>query len=59
MLSKKGQEIAYRQRRWPANKELAANDPDDLRNRKTVVPDADKWDSRYDELVQLTTLLGR
>jgi iron(III) transport system substrate-binding protein len=59
MLSKKGQEIAYRQHRWPAFKELASGGPDDVGNRNTLVPDADKWGSRYEELVQLTTLLGR
>ena len=59
MLSKKGQEIAYRQGRWPAYKELATGGPDDVGNRKTVVPDGDKWGSRYEELVQLTSLLGR
>ena len=59
MLSKRGQEIAYRQNRWPAYKELATGGPDDVGNRKTVVPDADKWGSRYEELVQLTSLLGR
>jgi iron(III) transport system substrate-binding protein len=59
MLSKKGQEIAYRQNRWPAHKELASGGPDDVGNRKTLVPDPDKWGSRYEELVQLTALLER
>ena len=59
MLSKKGQEIAFKQSRWPAFKELATGGPDDVGNRKTLVPDADKWGSRYEELVQLTTTLGR
>ena len=59
MLSKKGQEIAFKQRRWPALKELATGGPDDVGNRKTLVPDADKWGSRYEELVQLTTTLAR
>lgn len=59
MLSKKGQEIAFKQRRWPALKELATGGPDDLGNRNTLVPDAEKWGSRYEELVQLTALLGR
>ena len=59
MLSRKGQEIAYRQNRWPAHKELATGGPDDVGNRKTVVPNADKWGSRYEELVQLSALLGR
>lgn len=59
MLSKKGQEIAFKQRRWPALKELAGGGPDDVGNRKTVVPDADKWGSRYEELVQLAASLGK
>jgi iron(III) transport system substrate-binding protein len=59
MLSKKGQEMAFRQKRWPAFKELAAGGPDDVGNRNTLVPDADKWGSRYQELVQLSAVLGR
>jgi ABC-type Fe3+ transport system substrate-binding protein len=43
MLSRKGQEIAFRQRRWPAFKELATGGLDDVGNRNTLVPDADKW----------------
>jgi iron(III) transport system substrate-binding protein len=58
MLSKKGQELAFRQKRWPAFKELAAGGPDDVGNRNTLVPDADKWGSRYQELVQLSAVLG-
>ena len=59
MLSKKGQETAFRQKRWPAFKELATGGADDVGNRKTLVPDADKWGSRYNELVQLSAVLGR
>ncbi|HEY7165432.1 MAG TPA: extracellular solute-binding protein [Candidatus Binatia bacterium] len=59
MLSRKGQEIAYRQNRWPAYKELATGGADDVGTRKIVVPDGDKWGSRYEELVQLSSLLGR
>ena len=59
MLSRKGQEIAFKQRRWPAFKDLASGGADDVGNRNTLVPDAEKWGSRYEELVQLTTLLGR
>ena len=59
MLSKKGQELAFRQKRWPAFKQLAAGGPDDVGNRNTLVPDADKWGSRYQELVQLSAVLGR
>jgi iron(III) transport system substrate-binding protein len=59
MLSKRGQEIAFKQRRWPAFKELAVGGADEVGSRKTLVPDAEKWGSRYEELVQLTALLGR
>jgi iron(III) transport system substrate-binding protein len=59
MISRKGQEIAFRQRRWPAHRELATGGPDDVGSRKTLVPDAEKWGSRYEELVQLTALFGR
>lgn len=59
MLSRKGQEIAYRQTRWPAHKDLATGATDEVGNRKTLVPDADKWGARFEELVQLTGLLER
>lgn len=59
MLSKKGQELAFRQKRWPAFKELASGGPDDVGNRKTLVPDADKWGGRYQELVQLSGVLSQ
>ena len=58
MISKKGQEIAFKQRRWPAFKDLSTGGPDDVGNRNTLVPDAEKWGSRYEELVQLTKVLG-
>jgi iron(III) transport system substrate-binding protein len=59
MLSRKGQEIAYRQTRWPAHKDLATGGADEVGNRKTLVPDGDKWGARFEELVQLTGLLER
>jgi iron(III) transport system substrate-binding protein len=59
MISKKGQDIAYRQNRWPAHKEFATGSPDEVGNRKTVVPDAEKWGARFEELVQLTSLLHK
>jgi len=59
MLSKKGQEIAYKQNRWPAYRELASGGADDVGNRKTLVPDADKWGARFEELVQLSNLLDK
>jgi iron(III) transport system substrate-binding protein len=59
MISKKGQEIAFRQRRWPSLKELSAGGADDVGNRNTLVPDPEKWGARYEELVQLSTSLGK
>jgi iron(III) transport system substrate-binding protein len=59
MISKKGQEIAYRQNRWPAYKELATGGPDEVGSRKTVVPDAEKWGARFEELVQLSGALQK
>ena len=59
MLLRKGQEIAYRQTRWPAHKDLATGATDEVGSRKTLVPDSDKWGARYEELVQLTGLLER
>lgn len=59
MISKKGQEIAYRQSRWPAHKDLATGGADEVGSRKTVVPDAEKWGARFEELVQLSGLLEK
>ena len=59
MLSRKGQEMAYRQNRWPAHRELATGGADEVGNRKTLVPDSEKWGARFEELVQLTGLLER
>jgi hypothetical protein len=51
--------IAYRQSRWPAHKDLATDGPDEVGNRKTVVPDAEKWGARFEELVQMTGMWER
>jgi iron(III) transport system substrate-binding protein len=60
MLSKKGQEIAQGQDRWPAHKMVSQGGPDDVGERKIVVPNPDKWGPRFDELVNLVrTLLIR
>jgi len=59
MLSRKGQEMAYRQNRWPAHRDLATGGADEVGNRKTLVPDSEKWGARFEELVQLTGLLER
>ena len=36
-VAKKGQETAFRQKRWPAFKELATGGADDVGNRETLV----------------------
>jgi hypothetical protein len=60
MLSKRGQEIAQGQDRWPAHKMVSKGGPDDVGERKIVVPNPDKWGPRFDELVNLIrTLLMR
>jgi iron(III) transport system substrate-binding protein len=60
MLSKKGQEIAQGQDRWPAHKLVSRGGPDDVGERKIVVPNPDKWGPRFEELVNLVrTLLVR
>ena len=38
---------------------LRTGGPDEVGNRKTLVPDSDKWGARFEELVQLTGLLER
>jgi ABC-type Fe3+ transport system substrate-binding protein len=57
MLSKKGQEIAQSQDRWPANKSVSKGGPDDVGNRRIVVPDPDKWGPRFEELVGMVKSL--
>jgi iron(III) transport system substrate-binding protein len=57
MLSKKGQEIAQGQDRWPAHKLVSRGGPDDVGARKIVVPNPDKWGPRFEELVQLVRSL--
>jgi len=51
--------VAYRQNRWPGYRDLATGGADEVGNRKTLVPDSEKWDARFEELVQLTGLLKR
>ena len=51
--------VAYRQNRSPAHRDLATGGPDEVANRKPLVPDSEKWGARFEELVQLTGRLER
>jgi iron(III) transport system substrate-binding protein len=53
LMSKKGQEIMYGHGRWVAHKEIRTKGPDDIGDRKVVIPAPDKWGDRYQELVEL------
>jgi iron(III) transport system substrate-binding protein len=57
MLSKQGQEIAQGQDRWPAHKLVSRGGPDDVGERKIVVPNPDKWGPRFEELVNMVRSL--
>ncbi len=53
LLSKKGQEIMYGHGRWVSHKNIATRGPDDIGDRKTVIPSPEKWGDRYKELIAL------
>lgn len=53
LLSKKGQEIMYGQGRWVGHKNVASKGPDDVGDRKLVIPSPEKWGDRYQELIAL------
>jgi iron(III) transport system substrate-binding protein len=53
LLSKKGQSIMHNQGRWVSRKDMDVQGPDDVGDRKTVIPSPDKWGDRYKELVNL------
>ncbi len=53
LLSKKGQEIMFHQGRWVSHKDVTTKGPDDIGDRKTVVPSPAKWGDRYKELTDL------
>ena len=52
-MSKKGQAIMYNHGRWVGHKEIKATGPDDIGNRKVVIPSPERWGDRYQELVAL------
>ena len=53
LMSKKGQEIMYGHGRWVGHKDIGAKGPDDLGDRKIVIPAPEKWGDRYQELIAL------
>ncbi|HWX77219.1 MAG TPA: extracellular solute-binding protein [Candidatus Acidoferrales bacterium] len=53
LMSKKGQAIMYGHGRWVGHKEIKATGPDDIGNRKVVIPSPEKWGDRYQELIAL------
>ena len=40
-------------RRWVGHKDIGAKGPDDLGDRKIVIPAPEKWGDRYQELIAL------
>jgi hypothetical protein len=53
LMSKKGQDIMYGHGRWVGHKSILGKGPDDIGDRKVVIPAAEKWGDRYQELIGL------
>src|SRR5713226_7028096 len=53
LMSKKGQEIMYGHGRWVGHKDIRMKGPDDIGDRKVVIPSPEKWGDRYQELITL------
>ena len=53
LMSKKGQEIMSGHGRWVGYKGITSKGPDDIGDRKVVIPSPDKWGDRYQELIGL------
>jgi iron(III) transport system substrate-binding protein len=53
LMSRKGQEIMSAHGRWVGHREITAKGPDDIGDRKVVIPSPDKWGNRYQELIGL------
>ncbi|HWH77726.1 MAG TPA: ABC transporter substrate-binding protein, partial [Candidatus Binatus sp.] len=51
LMAKKGQEIMHSQGRWVGYKQIVSKGPDDVGERKVVIPSPDKWGDRYNELI--------
>jgi iron(III) transport system substrate-binding protein len=53
LMSKKGQDIMYSHGRWVGHKSILGKGPDDIGERKVVIPSAERWGDRYQELIGL------
>jgi iron(III) transport system substrate-binding protein len=53
LLSKTGQGLLAKQGRWVSRNDMPIEGPDDVGDRRTVIPSPDKWGTRYKELVSL------
>lgn len=53
LLSKKGQEIMVGHGRWVSHKNIGMKGPDDVGDRKVLIPSPEKWGDRYQELIAL------
>ena len=51
LMSRKGQEIMYGHGRWVGHKSIVTKGPDDVGERKVIIPSPDKWGDRYNELI--------
>jgi iron(III) transport system substrate-binding protein len=53
LISKRGQDIMHGHGRWMGHKSIGGKGPDDIGERRVVIPSAEKWGDRYNELVGL------
>ena len=53
LMSKKGQDIMYGHGRWMGHKTISGKGPDDIGDRKVIIPSPEKWGDRYQELIGL------
>lgn len=51
LMGRKGQEIMQGHGRWVGHRALASKGPDDVGERKIMIPAAEKWGDRYNELI--------
>ena len=53
LISRKGQDIMHGHGRWMGHKNITGKGPDDIGERRVVIPSAEKWGDRYNELIGL------
>jgi len=51
LMARRGQEIMLGHGRWVGHKSIATKGPDDIGERKVMIPSAEKWGDRYNELI--------